>query len=650
MKSIPAFAFLIIAAAAAFAGDNDWRPVDPALLALKAATVEKDADAEIIFWEVFVDLSSKHTTLSNYVRIKIFTDRGKDSQSKIDLPYLGKDKIEDIAARTIKPDGTVVEMSANAVLERMIIKASGIKLRAKSFVLPAVEVGSVIEYRWREVQDDQFFLQFPFQRDIPIQSVKYYLKVPSMLYANLRTRTFNGRNTAFVKDKDNLYSTTMTNVPAFHQEPDMPPDDQVRTWMLVYYFPNFFDSTPGRIKYEAFKSSTKLNDELRKTAAAIIGDAKTPERKIERLFEFCRSQIKNVERDVSKLTESDISKLKDQKTAADTLKRAWGAGEHINLLFAALANAAGFDARLTQVCDRSSIFFDPRHADPFLQLYFMRSSNVAVKFNDEWRFFDPGSTYVPYGMLRWQEEAQQALILDPLLENFQLTPLSPPEKSLQRRTAKLRLGEDGTLEGDVQMEYSGHYAVEKKLRNEGHSPADRERLLREQVKEQMSTAELSQIRIENVTDPVKPFACAFHVRVPGYAQRTGKRLFLQPGFFQRGVLPRFPASGRTHGVYFRYPWSESDEIAIELPAGFELDNAESIGSMPLSDAGKYEAIVGITKDKRTLVYKRNFVFGSNGRLFFPAGDYGQLKRIYDVVHELDNHTITLKQGAANQPN
>jgi hypothetical protein len=32
----------------------DWKPVDLADLALKAARVEKDAEAEAIFWEVWV--------------------------------------------------------------------------------------------------------------------------------------------------------------------------------------------------------------------------------------------------------------------------------------------------------------------------------------------------------------------------------------------------------------------------------------------------------------------------------------------------------------------------------------------------------------------------------------------------------------------
>jgi len=33
---------------------DDWKPIDPAHLAMKTPTVEPDADAEAIFWEVHV--------------------------------------------------------------------------------------------------------------------------------------------------------------------------------------------------------------------------------------------------------------------------------------------------------------------------------------------------------------------------------------------------------------------------------------------------------------------------------------------------------------------------------------------------------------------------------------------------------------------
>jgi hypothetical protein len=92
---------LTFSSATVFAGD-DWRPVTPAELAAKTPVVEKDADAEAIFWEVRVDDSlPNELSLKNYIRVKIFTERGKESQSKVDLQYLGSARIKDIAARVI---------------------------------------------------------------------------------------------------------------------------------------------------------------------------------------------------------------------------------------------------------------------------------------------------------------------------------------------------------------------------------------------------------------------------------------------------------------------------------------------------------------------------------------------------------------------
>lgn len=84
----------LLAAVPALAGDDrrpiDWKPVDPAHLALKAPVVEPDADAEAIFWDVQVDFSPGKTVFANYVRIKIFTERGKELRSKIELLYSSK--------------------------------------------------------------------------------------------------------------------------------------------------------------------------------------------------------------------------------------------------------------------------------------------------------------------------------------------------------------------------------------------------------------------------------------------------------------------------------------------------------------------------------------------------------------------------------
>jgi hypothetical protein len=623
-----------------------WKPMDPAHLALKTPVVEKDADAEALLWEVYVNDASENTEYIHLLRIKIFSERGKESQSKIDIPYATGTSVRDISGRTIKPDGSVVELKKDAIFDREIVRFGSVKLKAKSFAMPGVEPGAIIEYRWREVVESGVANNVPlyFQREIPVQMVRYYLKPSPNLIYPMRTITFAGNNTGFTKDKDGYYRTEMANLPAFREEPRMPPADQVRTWMLVYYAPDekkdpmTYWKDLGKKFHEVVKGEMKVNDDIRRAAIEAIGDAPTPEQKLERLFNFCRARIKNINDDASGLTADQIKKMKENKSAADTLKRGYGTGSDIDFLFAALAIAAGFEARYATLSDRSRRFFDPNFTNP----YFMRAYNIAVKVGDQWQFFDPASAYVPFGMLRWQEEGIQALVCDAKEPQFAPTQLSPAEKSVTKRTAKLKLSEDGAIEGEARVEYTGHFAVSMKEDYDEETPEQREKKLSDEVKGRLGGA-ISEIKIEGVNDPLKPFAYSYKVRVPGYAERTGKRLFLQPAFFQKGVGQMFPTSGRQHAIYFHYPWTEEDHVVIELPEGYALDNADSPGDITFGEVGHCKVKIGVAQDQRALEYKRSFRFTG---LIFQKETYPNLKQVFDVLHQRDNHTITLKQGAA----
>ena len=630
----------------AAAQTKDWKPMDPAHLAMKAPSVEKDADAEALLWEVYVDdASNSGTDFIHYVRVKVFTERGKETQSKIDIPYLNGISVKDIAARTIKPDGTIVELKKDAIFDREVVKFGRFKLKSKSFALPGIEPGAIIEYRWREVYEFKTnYVKMEFQRDIPVQLVRYYLKPNPMAMYPMKTITFQGAPPQFVKEKSGYYMTEMKNMPAFREEPNMPPEDQVKMWMLIYYAPDVrkepaeYWKDRGKLIYEDRKNYMKINDDIRRAATEAVGDATTQEQKLERIFNYCRTKIKNINDDASGLTAEQLQKLKDNNSPADTLKRGYGTGTDINFLFAAMAGAAGMEARYAGIGDRSRKFFDPN----FTNTYFMGGYNIAVKFGDKWRFFDPASTYVPFGMLRWQEEGIQALVTDSKDPGFFATPISPAEKSMKRRIARLKLTEDGSLEGEVRIEYTGHFAVDMKEDNDDDTPEQRETKLKNSVKGRLG-GEISDIKIESANDPLKPFVYAYKVKVPGYAERTGKRIFVQPAFFQKNVGALFPTQTRQNDIYFHFPWSEMDDVEIELPAGYDLDNAESPGSLNFGDSGHYKSDLAITRDKKTLVYKRDFKFTS---LMIPKTSYSALKQIFDVVHQADNHAITLKQGAA----
>jgi len=624
-----------------------WKPIDPEHLALKAPVVEKDADAEALLWEVYINTASdKGTDFTHYVRVKIFTERGKETQSKIDIPYLSEVSVRDIAGRTIKPDGTIIELKKDAIFDRELVKSGRLKLKAKSFALPGIEPGAIIEYRWREVYGYiTNYVKMEFQRDIPTQLVRYYLKPNPAVIDPMKTMTFQTNPLQFVKDRDGYFRVELTNMPAFREEPHMPPEDQVKSWMLVYYSPGEkkqpmeFWKQEGKRIYEDRKGAMKINDDIRRAAAEAVGDASTPEQKLERIFNFCRAKIKNVTDDASGLTSQQLEKLKENRSPADTLKRGYGNGLDINYLFAALATAAGFDARYVRIGDRGRKFFDANFTDT----YFMGGYNIAVKVGDQWRFFDPGSGYIPFGMLRWQEEGILALVTDQKEPQLVQTPLSPPEKSVKKRTAKLRLNEDGSLEGEARIEYTGHFAVEMKEDNDEETAEQREKKLKNSVNERLGGAEISDIKIEGANDPIKPFVYSYKIRVPGYAERTGKRLFLQPAFFQKGVGPLFPISGRQHDVYFHYAWTEEDQVVIELPEGYALDNADRPGDLAFGNLGYCKFRIGVTQDQRSLEYNRSFQFTG---MLFGKEHYPNLKKAFDALHQQDNHSITLKQSAA----
>jgi hypothetical protein len=637
-----------------FAGD-DWKPIPPEEIALKTPKVETDADAEAIFWEVRVDDSSdSELALKHYVRVKIFTERGRNNFSKHDIPFLKGTRIKDVEARVTKPDGSTVFLKKEDVLEREIIKTSGIKVRAKSFALPGLEIGSIVEYRYREIiSDGSANMRLVFQREIPIQNISYFVKPYSGDRAMAYFR-FNTGETKFEKDKNGFHRATMLNVPAFREEPNMLPEDQVKSWMYIYYTaesnvkPEEYWKNISKAFFENSKGALKVNDEIKSTTAEVISGATTDEEKLRKIYQYCKTQIKNLSYS-SNVTEEDWKKVNNAKNSIDTLRLKMGSPGDIDVLFGAMARAAGFEARLALSGDRSEMFFDPTVPNYRLML---NSSSIAIKMGDKWQFYSPASYYAPFGMLNWSEEAQTTLITDGKEPIWAKTPLTSAENSKEKRTGKFKLLEDGTLEGEARLEFTGHRAIYHKRYNDSDSQAVRESTLKDFIRQNiLGSADVQDFTIENVTDPEKPFVYTFKIRVPGYASRTGKRLFFQPNVFERSAKPRFGSNTRKYDVYMSYPWSEEDEIVIELPSGFALESPDAPSALEDTRQGifSHKVVMSITNDQKTLIYKRKFFFGNNGFIQFPVTSYGQVKNLFEAINKADVHQLTLRQGDVPPP-
>ena len=642
--------------------NTDWRPVSKDELEMKQGKVEKDADAEVIFWEVRVTdeykpKSGYQSVIENYIRIKIFTDRGREANSSIQIPYgrissdNARTNVSKISARTTKVDGTKLFLNEKDIFEQEIVKGDGIKLNGKSFVVPGIEAGAIIEYRWREFREDafSFYIRLQLAKQIPVQHVKYFIKPISYNRFTLamRIQTFN-INANLKKEDKGYYSITAENLRSFKQEPYMPPEYGVRPWVLIYYADADDDTgvsnekywkNVGRRTFESHKSIYKGNKQLRQTVKQAVGDANDELEKVRRIFYYCRENIKNINDDALNLSPDDRDKIKENKTEKDTLKRGQGTGHDLNMVFAAMLNEAGFDVRVANVALRSN----PVFKRTLLNTYLLGSESIAVKIDGKWQFFDPSLQHIPFGMLSWAEEGQTVLISDNKEPIWEKIPASKYEQSKQIRTVNLKMNESGGIEGDVKIEYSGHLATTSKENFDDDTDDERKDAIIEMVKSQISeTTEVTDIRYENINNPEKPLVYKFNIKSPSYANRTGKRLLFQPNIFAKSAKSKFATSSRQNDIFFRFPWSEEDLVKIKIPDGYTLESADHPDSIKdSSDLGLHKARINFDAESRKLIYKREFSFGRSGSLEFDSQSFSLLKDLFDSYQNADQHTVTL---------
>ena len=608
---------LVVLLTSGQASAQQWAPIDPADLSLKAPRVDPSADAEVLLWEVSVtddtELDDLNTAFNHYIRIKVFNDRGRESEGKVELPFTNQRRVRDIRGRTIAPDGTVTELAGSDVRERTIIEAGGVKVKVKSFVMPAVVAGSILEYRWREIRDGELAheLVLPLQREIPVQTVRYLIKpLPELAQVGytMRTAAFNLKAQPEISKGPNGFAQVQVrNLSAARTESYMPHELAVRAWLFLYYADSDFDQPEQRFwaawskaMFDVYENELKTNNDIKQAAIEATRSAMTLDDKIAALVKLTRKRVQRIDTD----TASATGGRKPNEGARDTLKKGTGTGQDAVVLFTALANAAGLEARLAVLPDREEFVAAPAMKQP----YFLSTLATAVKNGASWRFVDVANEHARDGHPRWQQEATYALVLDGKAPSFLTVGMSQPEMSATRSKGTFKLLPTGTLEGELAIEYTGHLATQSRERDDDETPAERQRLFTEELASRLPTAAVSNFRTENLDDPDKPYIVRLTLSVPNYAQRTGSRLILQPGVMQRDVAPMFSAATRTHPVQFPFAWFEEDQVTMELPDGFDIEAAAPPRPITIAQGLAHQSVT-VQTSGRMLAYSRSFSFG-----------------------------------------
>ena len=541
--------------------------------------------------------------------------RGKKF-ADVEIRYFEKlTRVEEIRARVTSPSGKSEDFNG-AIYDKEVVKLKKFRFNAKTFTLPNVGVGSVIEYSYRlhwhsDIPDvikhpggylitEAFAYpaaEWEIQQDLPVRHARFTLHP----IKGARTTMFSH---ALPKDADKRTlpdgSTELevNYISAFQKQVYSPPEENLKVRADVFYTlgmyrdPSFYWQSVARREAEYYDAFIGKPKSVQKEAERLFSVGDSDETKLRKIYaRVQRIRALSYEPEKSKKERKQES-LKENKNAEEALTRGYAFNNEINLVFIALARAAGFRAYPVRLAGRNRGFFVPERLDP-IQL---NSLVVEVMIGSTPRFLDPATLYCPDGFLPWEETDARGILVDRSNNKIETTPAPQSKDAVTRRQAELSLDAEGNLEGSLTISYEGQEALTRRLKAIDEDEAQRRKDLEEAVQKSLPQgAVVKLLSADAWTTPEAPLKAEFHLQVPSYANRAGQRLVLPLAVFHTNGQNPFPSARRTHPIYFDYPAEAYDEVTFALPAGAE------IGSLPSNqkvDAGAALYDLSFVKEKK----------------------------------------------------
>lgn len=636
MRPLPLLAFTVLLLFSTFcrAQSEDWLPVTTQDQQVKEVPGNPGASAIQLYYANYINNFADYEFF--YVRIKILNESGK-THGDVEITGSFDTKVTNLKARTIHPDGSIVDFTGKP-FDKTIFKGRGFKLAAKTFTLPEVTVGSIIEYKYR--LENYWSETWVLQHNL--YTVREYVSFqPANFGEGLSWVGRNIMDHAPVK-KSGRWELQWDNVPAFEEEANMPPERNYKPTIQFYYVrynitsADKFWTEIGKFLNDHYEHYIGNRKEIREAAAEAIGTETDPEKKLRKLYDRAQ-QIKNMSYEHEMTAqEKKKEKIKENENLADVVKRGYGDSDDVTAFFVGMARAAGFDASLLLASNRREDFF----SDKLLSLSNLTGRVALVKLNGNDVFLQPGVRYCPFGLIRWTNTSTEALKFDKKGGSFVMVPGLGNDRSMTRRTATVELSQDGSLRGEVAVEFQGQEALEHRLDSNGDDDESRKKDLEDELRNWLPNGAIVKlVKVEGWNSPEQSLLARFSLELPDYATVAGKRVLLPSFLFQSQQRDAFKHAERKYPVYFPYAFSEHDRISIKLPAGYSLESMPPKRDLALNFA-RYQSVSKY--DGNRLVSERAFGFNA---IFVQLARYSELRDFMANIQASDEQQTVLKMEA-----
>lgn len=622
-------------------GGGSITDVDPSLAAALAAAPPADqypqAGALILSCDEKIDITREGTEEStlHYV-VKILNDRGKEDFSETLISYDSTyEKVELVYARTIKPDGTVVNVGSKHIRDVSKYLNYPLYSNVRVFIIsfPEITDGSVIDYAVRIhnnqlINKKDFVMNYPVQSTEPILSARFTVTVPAdrkiaVRKLNVPYNTFNASMDPQREERDGIavYRWQFKDIPQIIPEPEMPPECEINPTILISSFASW-DEIYGWW-WNLARDKIVADDTIRREVVSLTARAGTDEEKASALYAFCARRIRYVAVEYGQAGY-------EPHFAYDIMRNKYGDCKDQSILLITMLKEAGIDAWPVLIPTRDSYNLD----ESFPSMLFNHCI-VAARLGDRTVFMDPTAETCSFGDLPAGDQNRNVLIFTPEKYLIEQTPLFPASRNTARQRLRLALNPDESVSGEKIVETSGIYDQAQRYWFLYTQPELVEQTLKTKVQDISVGGSLSSYAIENLQDLQAPVVLRYSFSGPEYLTSAGPlRLMPRLAYFDASIVAQ---DQRRYPIDSGILDTKEQESRIELPAGMTV---RYLPSSTHEDNQWFSFDVGYDQEKNTIRFSQRLVLKATT---IPVEDYGTFKLLCEKLAKTVKQSIVLEQ-------
>lgn len=613
----------------------------------KMTVFEKDSSASAL---VLSDIGRIHLVVDDdgikfilyrHKRIKILNKSGLE-HSDISIPYVRAgntiESINDLDAQSIDLNGKVSKISNKDIFNERINDV----WHQKKLIIPNVQEGSVIEYRYTmESPRITTLVPWYFQEDIPVRfsqlelnfaqyfNYMYLVNQQALLELDKKEKSlgssYGGQNL-----KEFQLKYTMRNLPAIKEEAHVTTLEnhvaKIEFQLLSFAHPSY-----GRTDF--LKDWESLADDFTKDPsfglqikkknkhnkilegyAQILEPGADEKTKVKLAYDFLVKNVKwNGRYGLS--ASDDLNKCFEMNT---------GNGVDINLMLVAILKNNGVDAWPALISTRSHGKYVKDH--PMISQF--NHVIAQVNIDNEKHFIDATSNIHPFDLIKQNCLNKEACVLGD--DGFKWYPIEG-KKSRSIYRADLRFEEDvfkGKLEATL-LGYSG--VLHRYQLNEEDQDENLEQIFQ-------SGIGIEDFSMKNYMNVYKPLEYTVEYTDEN-SMESGDMIYVNPISLASLKQQPFKQEDRFYPVEFASPGSVQYNVKIKIPEGHAIEDAPSNLKLTLpNNAMVMTYITEQSEDEISIAFRHQI-----NRLNYIPKEYHQIKDFYNRMVEKLEEQIVFKK-------